>query len=211
MTFHIQGLNTHEQMPLNKVFKKQVVEKTAAITPVRAIDEDEHRDPTENRSHQQSSAKAYQSISELPQTHEVVVAGQIMSSPVVILSLNAVVADALELFQEKQIRHLPVVSPEGELVGMVSERDALRHLSGITGNYQRASSHHDKNERITTLMNAPVLTASIDTDVRYIARLFVEQRVGALPVVADGELKGMITRSDVLSAVMRHFALELWV
>ncbi|MFV2031347.1 MAG: CBS domain-containing protein [Gammaproteobacteria bacterium] len=59
-------------------------------------------------------------------------------------------------------------------------------------------------------MKSPVLTASEDTDVRYIARLFVEQRIGALPIVADGELKGIVTRSDVLSAVMRHFVLQLW-
>jgi len=59
-------------------------------------------------------------------------------------------------------------------------------------------------------MKFPVLTASRDTDVRYIARLFVEQRVGALPIVSDGELQGIIAHGDVLSAVMRHFVLELW-
>ncbi len=211
MTFYIQGLNNHELMPAGKVFKGPVVEKTAAITPVRAIDENEHRDHTEKQGHKQSGAEAYQSVSALPQAHDIVVAGQVMSSPAVTLSPEALIADALALFQSKQIRHLPVVSSAGELLGIVSERDVLRHLSGITENYQQqASSNNGKNESITALMKSPVLTASSDTDVRYVARLFVEQRVGALPIVTDGELKGIITRSDVLSAVMRHFVLELW-
>ncbi len=209
MTFYIDGPNAHELMPLDKVFKKRVVEEAGAITPERAIDEDEHRDHAEKQGHRRSVAEAYQSIESLPQAPEIVVAEQVMNSPVVTLSPDAVVADALALFQSKQIRHLPVESSEGLLVGMVSERDVLRHLSGVTENYQQQALH-SRNEKISVLMQSPVLTASVDTDVRYIARLFVEQRVGALPIVTDGELKGIIARSDVLSAVMRHFVLELW-
>ncbi len=59
-------------------------------------------------------------------------------------------------------------------------------------------------------MTPRVLTASVDTDVRYIARLFAEQHIGAMPVAKEGELKGIITRSDLLGAVMRHYGLELW-
>ena len=211
MTFYVQGLNAHEQMPLDRVLKKSAVEKMDAIIPERAIDEHEHRDHAAEQKYTRSGAKAYQSVSELPQAPGVVVAEKIMSSPVVTLSDQALVADALALFQTKQIRHLPIISSAGELLGMVSERDVLRHLSGVTEDYQQqASRHPSRNERISVLMTSPVLTASADTDVRYIARLFVEQRVGALPIVTDGELKGIIARSDVLSAVMRHFVLELW-
>jgi len=60
-------------------------------------------------------------------------------------------------------------------------------------------------------MTPEVLTASTDTDIRYIARLFVERRIGAMPIVRNNKLAGIITRSDILSAVMRHFNLEIWV
>lgn len=60
-------------------------------------------------------------------------------------------------------------------------------------------------------MTSNVLSASSDTDVRYIARLFVENRIGAMPVVLkNGNLAGIITRSNILDAVMRHFNMELW-
>ena len=60
-------------------------------------------------------------------------------------------------------------------------------------------------------MRSPVLTAVETTDVRLIARLFVEYHIGAVPVLAGHEIAGIITRSDVLRAVMLHYGLELWV
>lgn len=132
-----------------------------------------------------------------------------MISPVLTLEPQATINAALTLLRARTIRHLPVVSSAGLLVGMLSERDVLRYLANDTPN-DAALNRQDRRERVERLMISPVLTASEDTDIRYIARLFVEQRIGALPIVTDGELKGIITRSDVLNAVMRHFALELW-
>jgi len=46
-------------------------------------------------------------------------------------------------------------------------------------------------------MKTHLLTASADTDVCYIARLFVEQHIGAMLIVKEGYLVGIITRNDV--------------
>ncbi len=209
MTFYVQGLTAHDLMPLDSVFKKQRVEKTEAITAERAVAEKGDQDAPGNQRHQQHAAERYQSVGALPQADSVILAEQVMSTSVITLTTQSTVADALILFQENKIRHLPVVSPDGRLVGMVSERDVLHHLSSVTDSYQQQTPH-TRNEPVTGVMTSPLLTASADTDVRYIARLFVEQRIGALPIVEHGELKGIIARSDVLRAVMRHFVLELW-
>ena len=55
------------------------------------------------------------------------------------------------------------------------------------------------------------VTADVDTGARYITQLFVEQRIGAMPVATDIVLRGIITRSDVPGALMRHYVLESWV
>lgn len=207
MTFFVQGLDGHERMPLEKVFKEKMVEKTEAVTPPRAVDEDEQQQESPGR--RQQAVEAYQSVEQLPQSRAALHAEQIMRSPVVTLAPEASVDEALALFRRRQVRHLPVVSADGQLVGMVSDRDILGHLAGVTENYRRQDPQ-DGNTPVAGVMKSPVLTASPDTDVRYIARLFVEQRIGALPIVTDGELAGIIARSDVLSAVMRHYVLELW-
>jgi len=210
MTFYVQGLNLHERMPQGEIFKESAVEKTEAIPPTHIVDEEEqHRRGEEKPDQKHAVTQAYQSVKQLPQTQPALLAEQIMSTPVITLAPQATINEALMLFQARRIRHLPVVSPAGLLVGIVSERDVLHHLSGITESYQQ-QIQRSRNEPLNQLMKSPVLTASKDTDVRYIARLFVEQRVGALPIVSDGELQGIITRCDVLSAVMRHFVLELW-
>jgi acetoin utilization protein AcuB len=172
---------------------------------VRAVGE--YEDRADTGKHNQRVVRAYRSVKQ--QARTVVLAEQIMISPVLTLEPQTTIDAALTLFRTKPIRHLPVVSSAGLLVGMVSERDVLRHLARDTQS-DAAPSRQDRGGRIEHLMTSPVLTASEDTDIRYIARLFVEQRVGALPIVTAGELKGIIARSDVLNAVMRHFALELW-
>lgn len=209
MTFYTQGLNGHELMSVSRVFKGPAVGKTKEIAPAPAIDEKKHQADKGEHGQQHLAAQAYQAIKQLPQTQAVLLAEQIMNSPVVTLTSQATLGEALTLFREKQFRHLPVVSSAGLLIGIVSDRDILRDLSGVTESYQR-QARRTKGDRIDRLMKSPVLTASMDTDVRYIARLFVEQRIGALPIVSHGELQGLITRSDVLNAVMRHFVLELW-
>jgi acetoin utilization protein AcuB len=65
-----------------------------------------------------------------------------MNSPVVSLNSQATIDIALTLFRTSQFRHLPVVSLAGVLVGIVSERDILRHLAGVTENYQQLTQPH---------------------------------------------------------------------
>jgi acetoin utilization protein AcuB len=132
-----------------------------------------------------------------------------MTRPVTALQLQSRISTALEIFQTRQFRHLPVITNDNRLAGIVSDRDVMRYLGGFTRDYHQESPHN-ANEHIEKIMQPRVLAASPNTDVRYIARLFVEQHVGAMPIVLDGALTGIVTRSDILSAVMRHFVLELW-
>lgn len=209
MTFIIQGLNGNEIMPLEKLFKPTGVTEVTATAALRPIDEKEPHDTTGKQGQQAAGEQAYKTIKELPLVDAVLFAERIMNSPVVTLTGDMTIDEVLSLLQKREFRHLPVVSPEGMLVGMVSDRDILRHVGGITENYQR-EVQHKLNEPVERLMKTPVLTASHDTDVRQIARLFVGQHVGAMPIVREGELVGIITRSDILKAVMSNFILELW-
>lgn len=132
-----------------------------------------------------------------------------MTAPLVTSTAEATITEALRQFQVNAFRHAPVVSSADRLGGIVSERDILRYLAGLSAGYQpRFPSSVDA--RVEEVMAPRVLTANVDTEVRYIARLLVEQRIGAMPVAADGVLRGIITCSDVLGAVMWHCVLELW-
>jgi len=208
MTFIVQGINSAEIMPLEKLFKPAGVAKTAATSAVHPVDDKEHHEAGK-QGQQATAERAYRSVDQMPQASTVLLAERIMSSPVTTLTPELSIDDALTFFQEKQFRHLPVVSGVGRLVGIVSDRDVLRYVGGLSENYQPQLPHR-LSDHVEALMKTPVLTASQDTDVRHIARLFVTRHVGAMPIVEKEVLAGIITRNDILKAVMSNFVLELW-
>jgi acetoin utilization protein AcuB len=197
--FTLYGLNGHELMPPEAVLKRKV-EKASEIVG----DSVKINDPTENKRNE-----TYKAVNQLSPKIDAVVAKHIMSSPVVTLTPNTTLKEALAQFSKNNVRHFPVVSLEGRLVGIISERDVLRYLSRVSDE-ARSAKEPLLTDEITEMMQGKVLAANPDTDIRYIARLFVEQGIGAMPIVSEAGLKGIITRRDVLSAVMRYYAIELW-
>ncbi len=216
MFFYVQGPNKHELMPVERIFDRRVVNKTEAVKASKTIHPRQIHGATQEQTAQKyspsfSAGNAYQAIDKLPEDDRVLFADQIMTTPVVSLTAAMTLNQTLKIFQSKRFRHLPVISSTGKVTGMVSDRDVLQYMAGLHGHMQKTSAMHKTSDKVEQLMQSPVITAGLKTDIRYIARLFVEQHIGAVPVVSDGELKGMITRSDILRAVMSHYELELWI
>ncbi|GJL55475.1 MAG: membrane protein [Nitrospirales bacterium] len=140
-----------------------------------------------------------------------ILAKQIMTSPVMTLSMTAPLSHAWDLVRENRFRHVPVVSPEGKLVGILSDRD----LFSATIEYCSGSQNtmkHAQHVSINRIMVTHVLSAGPETEIREIARVFFQERIGAMPVVNDrDELVGILTRSDVLRTVVNTAPFELWV
>jgi len=213
MTFIVYGPGLKDPVPLEKLFERRV-EKTLTTNPTHPVNE-MGQETVPERNLAGTAEHAYQTIGHLSQDEPALFTKQIMTSPVITLTTQATLGDAIILFKSNKFRHIPVVSSEGMLVGIVSDRDVLRHIGGLTENFEKQTSAQKTqpvtSDLITNIMKTSVLTASGETDVRYIAQLLVEQHVGAIPVVEHDKLEGMITRSDILRAVIRHYSLELWV
>ena len=206
-------LNTQNQIPTKKLLERLAaarVEKTKASRSVNSKSY-ENNEPDQNRNpgYSRMASYAYESIEQIDQDKQVLHAQQIMTSPVICLNTEMNIAKVLEFFKHHKHRHMPVLSLEGSLAGIVSDRDILQFLSGLSGTYEQQSPHNTAGV-ISQIMSSPVLSASVDTDVRYIARLFVEQHVGAMPIMLEGRLTGIISRTDIMRAVMQNFVLELW-
>ncbi len=106
--------------------------------------------------------------------------------------------DALRLFATHSFRHLPVMSSDNQLVGIVSDRDILKTInrsSLLKGDY---FSTPIKSVMITT-----VLTATEDTDVSEVATLMAQKNIGSLPIVRESKeeniarLVGIVTITDL--------------
>lgn len=92
-----------------------------------------------------------------------------------------------------QVRHLPVTD-EGRLIGMLSERDILRHRAdGGT-----------MADPVANAMTTPVQVADPDDSVTEVVDRLAHGRIGCLPIVQAGRLVGIVTRTDLLSAYARE-------
>lgn len=134
-------------------------------------------------------------------------ARDLMTVPVVTLPSDSTLVEAWTVMTRRSFRHLPITSVHGALVGMVSERDLIRHAPELvtTGTTQSAS------RKLAEIMSSRVFSATPTTDIRDIARVMMEERVGALPIL-DQERRpiGIVSKQDLLRGLATHAPLELW-
>ena len=118
-----------------------------------------------------------------------------MSPDPVTVAPSTPVDEARRLLDTYGVRHLPVVD-RGRTVGMISDRD-VRLPHGA-----RAAARPTETEpaEVAEVMSTPVHVVEADEDIEAAARLMLSRRISALPVLAEGELVGLVTTTDCLLA-----------
>lgn len=155
----------------------------------------------------EGAVQAYRAMLQLDQERGPLYhAYQIMSREVVTLSTEDPVQAAWLTLREHAIHQAPVLDPGATLVGLVTERDLL-----TTFNLDGGQVRDVLPRRVVDVMTSPVLSADPVTDIRRIARAMLEFNLVAMPVVNEhGVLVGLVTRSDILRAVMADPPLSTW-
>lgn len=122
-----------------------------------------------------------------------------MTREVVTLGMEASAGEALGLCRQYGIRHLPVVDNDsGRLAGLVSDRD-LRDVSPPRGSGEETTLSWVRLRDVMT--PNPLSIHPLDT-IEHAAQIIHENKIGCLPVVADGELAGIITSSDMMRTLI---------
>lgn len=143
---------------------------------------------------------------------QVAYASQIMTAPVISLTPETSLADAWKLIYERRFRHIPIISHEQKLIGIISDRDLLSEAAGLCKIIPHSVNEAQKQTTIQGLIKRKVLTASPDTEIRDIARIMFEEHIGSMPIIDEkGHLAGIITRSDILRTLINKAPLELWL
>ena len=134
-------------------------------------------------------------------------AKDIMTSPVHVVRQDASVESAAEIMIARSVTALPVVDDGGHLVGMVGESDLLWHRvpSDPTAHMR---PHPDTDPRyrpgmVVEVMSQYTVTTTPDADVADVAELMLEHDVRSIPVLADSHIVGIISRRDILRALVR--------
>ena len=142
-------------------------------------------------------------------------AKDVMSPNVVTISADASVLEAARMMLQHHISGLPVVDTSGKLIGIVSEGDFLRRretaterrrsrlLEFLVGPGKIASEYtHSHGMRVAEVMSENVRTVAEDADLEEIVELMERHRIKRLPVLSDGKLVGIVTRSNLMHATV---------
>ena len=124
----------------------------------------------------------------------------VMTQDVYTLSRQTTCRQAFQEFRTRRIRRAPVVD-HGQLAGIVTLHDLLRVLPGTVSQEQTAAGHIAADLPVDTIMQHPVRTVHPNDHLETAALLMLEHKVGALPVVRDGEIAGILTESDIFRAL----------
>jgi len=126
-----------------------------------------------------------------------------MTSPAILASETMTLPDARRLMQQRHIRRLPVIDATGLLVGIVTEGDINRISdSPITDVRDYNLYHRVADLPIQEIMTRTVVTAVPDTPILVVAQRLLEQRIGGVPVVDEGQVVGVITESDLFRRIV---------
>ena len=127
---------------------------------------------------------------------------QLMISPVHTLGREANLAEVSDLMRNERIRHIPIVTDDGLLIGLVTHRDLLSRAFGGGEDLPR-SIHRPYLESmpVTDIMVTAVETVRPDTDLSIAACQMLARRHGCLPVVDGTRLVGILTSSDFVRYV----------
>lgn len=147
-------------------------------------------------------------------------ASNIMSRrTIVIVSPEASVVEAARLMVSLGISGLPVVDASKTVVGMITEGDLLRRVELGTQFHRRrwissllspgrlAEEYvHTHGTKVADVMTPDVITAGCDTSLDEIVGLMEAKGIKRVPIVEHGRLVGMITRADLLRALVDRIA-----
>ena len=120
-------------------------------------------------------------------------ARDVMTRDVLTVSEDTPIYVAMQLLLEDQVTGLPVVDSDRRLVGIVTEKDMLTLLN------------NNRIDHVTVghLMTKDVVSFAENDDLSEINKCLKEKSFRRVPILADGKLVGIVSRTDIMKAILR--------
>src|SRR5690606_32692675 len=127
-----------------------------------------------------------------------------MKREVVTVTPDDTLATALKLTRKHRVRHLPVVLPNGDLAGILSDRDIRLAMPSPLTTADAERQEFLEPTPIAGIMSRQVITVPPDDTIEGAAKQLYRHRIGSLPVVdRENRLQGILTETDILHAFVR--------
>jgi len=127
-------------------------------------------------------------------------------------------SEAAALLIDKQLPAVPVVDANGQVVGVLSEKDLFRALFPLYKDWMEAPhAYHDleameREAKATALsrtvgeiMSSRTLTAELDTPILKVGALMSASGIHQVPIIENGKLIGMVGRKTIYHAILTKY------
>ncbi len=111
---------------------------------------------------------------------------------------------AAQTMVQARIRHLVAAESTGEVVGVISQRQILKHFSPWLSEVHKGNEPETPFPRceVRDIMSQPPVTVTANTSIRVAAAIMASKKIGCLPVVkARRQMIGLVTATDLLKFV----------
>jgi len=135
----------------------------------------------------------------------------VMTRQVVAIGPDTPIRDVQALMEQRNVRHFPSLEGRAapdrpdELVGIVSDRDVRL----VGADHPRAPAGVKASDPVSLLMVRNVLTAHPGDPIEETAKAMRSRKIGAMPVMEDGRLVGIVTATDLLDALVTMSGVHL--
>jgi acetoin utilization protein AcuB len=132
-----------------------------------------------------------------------------MRTDLVTIAPDTSLVKARDIIAEKGIEHLLVVDREGNLTGIVSDRDLKQTwASPATTLSAHELNYLLKQLNVETMMVTNIVSVEPGTTIERASLIMQEQGIGALPVMDKGKLVGIITTTDVTEVLLDALGID---
>ncbi len=121
----------------------------------------------------------------------------IMITKLITFQPNQNIHQAIQVLLDKRISGAPVVDDSGKMIGILSRKDCLK--TALNARY-----HDDWGGLVEDFMQSDVKTLDASLDITSAVQKFIDTSFHRFPVMRDGQLVGLISRLDILTALSKN-------
>lgn len=154
----------------------------------------------------QEAITAYKKMANMDTSDIVYHVQDIMTSQCIDIDINDKVQNAYDILKEYQVSQIPIVSEGKKIMGLINKKMILNL---IVDDLDNAKNILDR--KLDDLYLPEIITTDPITDIRRVAKVMIDFKLDAIPVVNDQDiLVGIVSKTDIIKAVSHIPKLQLW-
>ena len=193
--------------PLEELYR---VQKPKVSEKARSFEEFDEFSPILEKHYKPptKAINAYKGLISKPDNKELIChAYQIMTSPVEVITDSDLLTTVIQKFRQFRYQDFPVINSQRQLIGILSRQQLYEYIlkHGAVANKAKSVAELFINDQ------SKVYTAEPVTDIRRIASVQIKNKLHTIPILeSDGQIVGIISRTDIIKAVIMDPPVSLW-